>query len=275
MSVEKYKPDFISGEMSKESIPFTQVCNKPLQHCTNLEALALWCHLQSRPENWVINPQQIRNHFAIGKHKVYKLLNYLMRAKLLTRTVQTCAKGTYVKTSYTLLNGSDFVNIQEDMECAHPLPGLPELAEPDLDKPPTTNKRNKQIKEKEKTKLLSASSDAPPPDDVSFDDFWKIYPVKKNKVRTKKIWDKKKYSNIATLICDDVARRKREEAQWRNPEFIPHPSTYLNNERWTDDIRQAAPSKSDGNNAFSSWMNSGNQGRDYDEHGNAIDPFSG
>lgn len=69
-----------------------------------------------------------------------------------------------------------------------------------------------------------------------FNEFWSLYPRKKDKKRSKKIWEKKNYDEIASLILKDIENRKLNEQQWKNILFIPHPSTYLNNELWQDDI---------------------------------------
>lgn len=124
-------------------------------------------------------------------------------------------------------------------------------------------------------KRYSASDDARKINDTSFDQFWNLYPIKKNKIRTKKIWDQRNYGKIADIICLDVERRKLEEAQWKDPQFIPHPDTYLRNERWTDDITKSVPKKTGGNSALSEYLSGATQsGTTYDEHGDSINPFN-
>lgn len=69
-----------------------------------------------------------------------------------------------------------------------------------------------------------------------FEQFWKHYPVKKNKMRAWKIWKRKKYDDIATLILEDIEKRQKSDSQWQDPTYIPHPATYLNGELWNDQI---------------------------------------
>lgn len=69
-----------------------------------------------------------------------------------------------------------------------------------------------------------------------FDEFWHIYPRKQNKQGALKIWKRKKLDKMANLILGDVENRIRNEAQWKNQQYIPHPTTYLNGERWNDQI---------------------------------------
>ncbi len=72
-----------------------------------------------------------------------------------------------------------------------------------------------------------------------FDKFWELYPRKVNKGKAKTTWDK---------ICDQLVEKRpiwrvikkallaqRQSEQWQDPDFIPHPTTWLNQERWLDD----------------------------------------
>jgi len=74
-----------------------------------------------------------------------------------------------------------------------------------------------------------------------FDEFWAQYPTghRKAKKRAREIWARKRLDDRADEIMADLARRPVHDDQWRQG-YIPNPSTYLNQERWTDDYRQPA-----------------------------------
>lgn len=74
-----------------------------------------------------------------------------------------------------------------------------------------------------------------------FDEFWSAYPRKVSKAQCEAIWVRKKLDREADTI---LARLKRFKAsqQWQEERFIPHPSTFLNQERWRSEP-PAAPSK--------------------------------
>jgi len=76
----------------------------------------------------------------------------------------------------------------------------------------------------------------------AFDAFWKEYPIKKGKLVARRSWDKITPS-MHQVIIDDVIKRKQTDRTWRDPTYIQHPSTYLNQESWNDEIIQehAAP----------------------------------
>lgn len=72
----------------------------------------------------------------------------------------------------------------------------------------------------------------------SFEKFWREYPKKQNK---KKVidWFKKNKPNdeLMQIILEKIRLLKKTE-QWQknNNQFVPMPSTWLNNKRWEDEI---------------------------------------
>lgn len=124
MSVEKFKP-YTDGKIKHEVKPYTVILNKPLQHCDNLEAIGLWTHFQTLPEDWIISPSYIQNKFNIGKDKVYKILNYLIKVNLLSRERLIDAQGKHIETIYVIRNGEDYKPLSEISEAVNPLPDLP------------------------------------------------------------------------------------------------------------------------------------------------------
>lgn len=73
-----------------------------------------------------------------------------------------------------------------------------------------------------------------------FMEFWNAYPRKIGKMAAYKIWSRKK-----PLIQDvlDALEWQKKSAQWTKDggEFVPHPSTYLNQHRWEDEQQIEAP----------------------------------
>ncbi len=63
--------------------------------------------------------------------------------------------------------------------------------------------------------------------------FWKEYP---KKVGKKKVHGKFDANNFPIdLIIKNIELQKKSE-QWQNQQYIPNPETYLNQERWTDEV---------------------------------------
>ena len=70
---------------------------------------------------------------------------------------------------------------------------------------------------------------------LSFDDFWIAFPKKADKKKAREIWKRRKLDKIADLIISDVVKRIDVDKKWIGG-FIPNPTTYLNGDRWEDEI---------------------------------------
>jgi hypothetical protein len=86
-------------------------------------------------------------------------------------------------------------------------------------------------------------------DDDGFDDFWKAYPRKIGKGAARRAWQKTMPSRPPMEnVLDSIERAKASE-QWQKDDgqFIPHPSTWLNQERWDDEPEEVFdPNKAGG-----------------------------
>jgi hypothetical protein len=69
----------------------------------------------------------------------------------------------------------------------------------------------------------------------AFEEFWSCYPVKKSKKPAK---DKfmKLPANLKDEILSAVEKQKKSDSWIRG--YIPHPTTWLNQERWKDEVEQ-------------------------------------
>lgn len=72
---------------------------------------------------------------------------------------------------------------------------------------------------------------------VGFEGFWKAYPNKKVKSTALKAWNKiRPDDTLLQTILRDVERRKNGEWKDKDKQYIPHPTTYLNQRRWEDEV---------------------------------------
>jgi hypothetical protein len=140
----------------------------------------------------------------------------------------------------------------QNKENAQPVQKSPELSRPGKIWTTSTQaeaeaeayKYNTQPSEAQATETVSLSkSVTPPPLKGSaqksartcekFETFWKEYPKKRDKMRCLKTWNARNLDAKidAILLGLDV---EKKSSQWLKDqgEFIPHPSTWLNNERW-------------------------------------------
>jgi hypothetical protein len=83
----------------------------------------------------------------------------------------------------------------------------------------------------------------PPISPNGFDDFWNMYPNKVGKVKAHQSWVKiNPDEELRNKIMVALANH-RKSVQWIKDggEFIPHPTTWLNQRRWEDQLRSIQP----------------------------------
>lgn len=71
-----------------------------------------------------------------------------------------------------------------------------------------------------------------------FERFWSEYPNKVKRKKCQEIWQRLKLTPAQAEQVIEAVKRYRRTAQWQKNggEFIPHPSTFLNQGRWEDQI---------------------------------------
>lgn len=69
-----------------------------------------------------------------------------------------------------------------------------------------------------------------------FEEWYAIYPRKKARAQAVKAWSAKCCDAIADQIIEATENQIAHEIQWQNKLYIPYPATYLNGERWLDEI---------------------------------------
>ena len=67
-----------------------------------------------------------------------------------------------------------------------------------------------------------------------FEDFWKVYPNKRDKKKALEVWKRRKLDADADEIIKDIRARKRMDDIWKNG-YVPLPTTYLRGDRWEDE----------------------------------------
>lgn len=114
--------------------------------------------------------------------------------------------------------------------------GVPTVSRQCPDKVPPNRREEKRIEETrieekriEKTLVPSVRSK----DDPDFDRWWKIYPKKRDKKKALAAW--KRIKPDADLLVADTENRITADSLWVDG-YIPNPTTYLNGERWHDEV---------------------------------------
>ncbi len=70
-----------------------------------------------------------------------------------------------------------------------------------------------------------------------FEEFWQAYPRRVGRGAAEKSFAKAmKFTDLPTILT----AIKNQRSGWTDPQYIPHPATWLNQRRWLDETRPVA-----------------------------------
>lgn len=104
-----------------------------------------------------------------------------------------------------------------------------------------TNER--QTKDKRKTNLpIKERNKEVKNKDIgqNFDHFWEQYPKKMSKEQARKTWNKLSLEHDLDLILEGLERAKKYDSRFRDKQYTPHASTWLNARGWEDNFTENA-----------------------------------
>ncbi len=262
-------PDVINCSSTEN---FTQVPNTLLRNPNiTSKAKALLCLLLSNKEGWCSHINAIKKMMKEGTDAIQSGLkelenhNYLFRIKF--RHIKT--KIIYGSLwAYTDIPGQ--VNITEQIKnlkndgyepIIKPQLGFPSVGFPSVENPDYNNNNDNN------TNNNSSSTDK----NITlsqFDKFWKRYPKKASKGASYNAWVKlcnKSPKDRPTWREINIAvRTQKESERWQDPKYIPHLSTWLNQNRWMDNPAEMKSFKQDDHNPSGS-RRFGKKSTDYRE----------
>lgn len=79
--------------------------------------------------------------------------------------------------------------------------------------------------------------------DTLFDQFWAAYPKKRAKEAAQRAWNKRHPNDQVVAVMLRALERQKQSPDWQKESgrYIPHPETWLNGARWTDEPDVTAP----------------------------------
>ena len=98
----------------------------------------------------------------------------------------------------------------------------------------------------------------------AFEEFWKAYPKKVGKAEAKKAFAKIPKAAWPNLVPAVEAQKKSKQWQKDDGQFIPNPSTWLNQGRWDDELDEHTGQTASPNAVRASCSNYGFQSSDID-----------
>jgi hypothetical protein len=241
MSIEKYKIDqFIREELP---VNFTMLPNIVLNHLDDAAALGVWCHLMSKTTDWKVNRAYLMNKFKIGRYRLDKIMDILKHHKLLEYRYNRCIDGRIESVSIIIKNGIDFAkNVAKNVPLVFNNQIVSEIDTTTLKNHVVENpvtgetaptKERIFTPNRKEINIFSSSGDER---FAGFEEFWKNYPRRENKVRAQQAWVKNKCSALTDVILGKLKERMDKDWNFKELQFIPIASSYLNARRWEDEL---------------------------------------
>ena len=106
------------------------------------------------------------------------------------------------------------------------------------DSHPTENKNENDNKDKKREQKASV---------LMFERFWNVYPKRVAKQTALKSFLKLKVTEELLQQMITALEQQIKSEQWQDARYIPNPSTWLNQERWNDELPKASSTKKYGN----------------------------
>lgn len=176
--------------------------------------------LLDKPDDWMVNAEQIAKESPEGRDAVRSALRELERAGYLRREMVQGETGRW-RTVTTIYESPTPEN--PSSVAGKPTPGNPTVGKPGAI-PSST------VTEDCPPKTVAAS--------VSFDAFWKLYPRKTDKGHARVAYVRALKLTTAEEILSAL-ERQIPAMRKADPKFVPHAATWLNGERWTDETPTA------------------------------------
>lgn len=185
-------------------------------------ARGVLCALLSRPDNWTVRAEQLAAEAQEGRDAVRTALRELR-------------DYGYIRLEKLRLDDGTLFTEQ----VVYDEPFTEDLVAPGTGNQRSVNQRSVfqapievTVRSKEKKELtLSATQSL----DISFDAFWSHYPRKVGKGQAKKAWAKAVKTATPESIIEATVRYSEVRAG-QDIRFTPYPASWLNGERWTDDL---------------------------------------
>jgi len=106
--------------------------------------------------------------------------------------------------------------------------------------------KNNSLKSNSNKNKSSSSDDRSPYSD-SFLRWWEVYPRKVSKGRAWKIWQRDKLDKRVDELIEKLQQQVSIQYSQIETQYIPHPSTYLSDSRYDDEIEQIKGVKDESN----------------------------
>lgn len=212
----------------QQKIPFTQVANSVLLDTNlSLKAKGLFAYLYSKPIGWDFSHLRMAEELKESKNTILSIIQELEQAGYLLRKRQSNGRVVYQLSFEPHTKNWEEGEKASTQKCHSGKIG-------DISNKYNNNNiisNNNNISDSNNiNKIINTEK-------VPFDSFWSIYPKKRgSKKLAESKWNKLP-KQVQENIIKNVTARKEKDVQWLkdNGQFIPHPSTFLNQDRYLEE----------------------------------------
>lgn len=195
--------------------------------------IGLYCKIIAMSAEWKLNINGLATVLDISKEKVKTSIQKLERYGFMKREPVKNENGKFAGYSYHFYPLP--LPMEERTMAGYKKNGVAEergtrkMGYPENDAPNNNRYKDNNRKEKRENNKLFP----PKKEEITFEDFYKLYPVKKSRVTAERAWaklsekEKEKAKEILPIYIADCAEHKRQ------PKY---PATYLNQKTWEDDF---------------------------------------
>jgi len=210
--------------------------------------LSLCRHADNETQQCFPSMDLISDELGISKSTVVRSIKTLQEWNFISVVKSKKEDGTQANNIYTLISSKlrrQIPSVQETIGSAStecPIDTIPSVSQ-DSDRVSPVVHNNTQTNNKTQFNNTQEEPQKRDPHMVKlFEEFWALYPKKKAKAYTFPIWMNLN-PKLAPKIIEDVKLRRATDKQWLKDggEYVPHPSTYLHQKRWEDDITTVGP----------------------------------
>lgn len=208
----------------KRTRNFTVVPNEFLHSRTlSFKSKGILTYLLSLPSDWELHVSHLATISTDGRDSVYNGIQELIEAKYIWRRPRSGIKpGGW---EYFVYDAPELdCPFGEKPNTENPNTEKPDTEKPESGKPATTKYYISKARTKGEQKPEEQAADS------EFESFYSSYPRKVAKPQAKKAWNKNKCA-----LAEVLPALEQHKKGWKDPQYIPHPATWLNQRRWEDE----------------------------------------
>ena len=186
------------------------------------DALGLIVYVLSKPDHWKIRTTELQSRFGCGERKVRRALTELRESGYVEMMRHNSGEVDWIFHEISLHTAQNNHTAKTNMShmCK-----TPNGQNPHVDNEHVLVSTEKAVR----TDKALVNTDS------GFDTWWSVYPKKKGKQNALKAWNKIKPD--ADMLIAHTTNMATNDDEWVRG-FAPHPTTYLNQARWNDEVQQ-------------------------------------